>query len=84
VLLFLHLSVSTSCYDSCLFYVARLLLVFTRGCNLFSAFYNVIDDVSCNAFVGYKSREVFISFCCFCTAYRAAQTVTTILHNMSS
>jgi hypothetical protein len=30
--------------------------------------------------VGYKSREVFLSLCFFCTAYRAATTVTTILH----
>jgi hypothetical protein len=55
-------------------------ILFYSRLYLFSGLCNVIDDVSYFAPVGYKSREVFISFCFFCTAYRAATTVTTILH----
>jgi hypothetical protein len=70
-----------------LLYVVRTSILFSatvslilRLLYLFSAVCNVISDVSYFAPVGYKSREVFLSFCFFCTAYRAATTVTTILH----
>jgi hypothetical protein len=77
---------STSCFVDlfCLTYVARLYLVFHdcfldwRLLYLFSAYANVISDVCNDSFVGYKSREIFLSLCFFCTAYRAAQIVTTL------
>jgi hypothetical protein len=78
---------STSCFVDlfCLTYVARLYLVFS-DCLLvltvivtcFSVYANVISDVCNDSFVGYKSREIFLSFWFFCTAYRAAQIVTTL------
>jgi hypothetical protein len=70
-----------------LLYVVRTSILFSatvslilRLLYLFSAVCNVISDVSYFAPVGYKSREIFLSLCFLCTAYRAATTVTTILH----
>jgi hypothetical protein len=70
-----------------LLYVVRTSILFSatvslilRLLYLFSVYANVISDVSYIVPVGYKSREVFLSLCFFCTAYRAATTVTTILH----
>jgi hypothetical protein len=73
---------STSCFDDLFIALRRShrYLVFTCVCTCFLSVCNVISDVSYFAPVGYKSREVFLSLCFFCTAYRAATTVTTILH----
>jgi hypothetical protein len=73
---------STSCFVDLFIALRRshLYLVFTRVCTCFLSVCNVISDVSYFAPVGYKSREIFLSLCFFCTAYRAATTVTTILH----
>jgi hypothetical protein len=60
------------------FLFSTTVFLFDGYCNLFSVLCDVIFDVSCNALAGYKSREIFLSFCFFCTAYRAAQIVTTI------